>query len=209
MATPDFDSGADAQDTAEAFDETHNTDEDVSPDETRSFAPDLFDDVYDVTKAEGDEDEDDEALDAADYNPDDLDDDDLEDDDESAAAYLADDEDDDFDDEDEDEEDGILAASADDAELEYAADVDDAGRTDNRQARRFESSHELSEEQVKDLGYGGRDTEESSQDAEGSGSGAHADDVEDESHPRQEKLLDEGIEESFPASDPVSVKRIT
>jgi hypothetical protein len=26
---------------------------------------------------------------------------------------------------------------------------------------------------------------------------------------RQEKLLDEGVEESFPASDPVSVKRIT
>ena len=28
-----------------------------------------------------------------------------------------------------------------------------------------------------------------------------------ESH--QEKLLDEGVEETFPASDPVSVKRIT
>lgn len=26
---------------------------------------------------------------------------------------------------------------------------------------------------------------------------------------RQEQLLDEGLEESFPASDPVSVKRIT
>lgn len=26
---------------------------------------------------------------------------------------------------------------------------------------------------------------------------------------RQEELLDEGIEETFPASDPVSVKRIT
>lgn len=26
---------------------------------------------------------------------------------------------------------------------------------------------------------------------------------------RQEKLLDEGVEETFPASDPVSVKRIT
>jgi hypothetical protein len=33
------------------------------------------------------------------------------------------------------------------------------------------------------------------------------DDDERESH--QEDLLDEGIEESFPASDPVSVKRIT
>ena len=33
----------------------------------------------------------------------------------------------------------------------------------------------------------------------------HADQAED----RQEALLDEGIEESFPASDPVSAKRIT
>ncbi len=33
----------------------------------------------------------------------------------------------------------------------------------------------------------------------------------DESHPkrRQELLLDQGVEETFPASDPVSVKRIT
>jgi hypothetical protein len=28
-------------------------------------------------------------------------------------------------------------------------------------------------------------------------------------HPHQEELLDEGIEETFPASDPVSVKHIT
>ncbi len=33
----------------------------------------------------------------------------------------------------------------------------------------------------------------------------HTDQAED----RQEALLDEGIEESFPASDPVSAKRIT
>jgi hypothetical protein len=33
--------------------------------------------------------------------------------------------------------------------------------------------------------------------------------VEDEKADHQEELLDEGIEESFPASDPVSVKRIT
>jgi hypothetical protein len=31
----------------------------------------------------------------------------------------------------------------------------------------------------------------------------------DEAEDRQEALLDEGLEESFPASDPVSVKRIT
>lgn len=206
MATPDIDSGADAQDTAEAFDETHNTDEDVSPDETRSFAPDLFDDVYDVTRADGDEDDEDEALDAADYDPDDLDDDDLEEDGDD-AVYLTDD-DDDLDGEDEDDEDGILAAPSNDAELEYTDDLDEAGRTDNRMARRFESSHELSEDQVETLGYR-QPREKATGDVETEGSGACADDVPDESHPRQEKLLDEGIEESFPASDPVSVKRIT
>jgi hypothetical protein len=39
----------------------------------------------------------------------------------------------------------------------------------------------------------------------------HADDdaVDLPVHPHQDELLDEGIEETFPASDPVSVKRIT
>lgn len=31
----------------------------------------------------------------------------------------------------------------------------------------------------------------------------------DESESRQEALIDEGLEETFPASDPVSAKRIT
>jgi hypothetical protein len=31
----------------------------------------------------------------------------------------------------------------------------------------------------------------------------------DQSEDRQEALIDEGVEETFPASDPVSVKRIT
>lgn len=41
------------------------------------------------------------------------------------------------------------------------------------------------------------------------GSGATADDVEDESDPDEEERLDEGLEETFPASDPVSTKHIT
>lgn len=148
MATPDTD--FDAQDTAEAYDETHSTDEEGAPGETSSFAPDLFDDVYDVTKAEGDEDEDeDEALDAADYDPDDLEDEEVEEVERDPALYL--DDDDDLDDE--DAEDGVLHVSPEDAELEYTDALDDAGRTDNRQARRFESSHELSQEQLDLLGY--------------------------------------------------------
>jgi hypothetical protein len=39
--------------------------------------------------------------------------------------------------------------------------------------------------------------------------GPGPDDVPDEIHPHQDELLDEGVEETFPASDPVSVKRIT
>ena len=38
---------------------------------------------------------------------------------------------------------------------------------------------------------------------------AHPDDVATEMDPHQDELLDEGVEETFPASDPVSVKHIT
>jgi len=41
------------------------------------------------------------------------------------------------------------------------------------------------------------------------GTGATADDVVDESDPADEGRLDEGLEETFPASDPVSAKHIT
>lgn len=41
------------------------------------------------------------------------------------------------------------------------------------------------------------------------GSGASADDVEDESDPDEEERLDEGLEETFPASDPVSAQHIS
>ena len=41
------------------------------------------------------------------------------------------------------------------------------------------------------------------------GTGATADDIEDESDPDEDGRLDEGLEETFPASDPVSAKHIT
>jgi hypothetical protein len=41
------------------------------------------------------------------------------------------------------------------------------------------------------------------------GSGVTADDVADEADPHEQDLLDEGLEETFPASDPVSAKHIT
>jgi hypothetical protein len=41
------------------------------------------------------------------------------------------------------------------------------------------------------------------------GSGATAEDVEVEADAHEDELLDEGLEETFPASDPVSAKHIT
>ncbi|MDB5421157.1 MAG: hypothetical protein JWR59_1104 [Brevundimonas sp.] len=213
MAFPDLDAeGYDPQDQAEAFDETHNTDELGYPDETRSFEPDLFEDTYDATSAQGDADEDDVALDASDYDPEDLDDEDT-DEEEGHPLYL----DDDLEDEDDDlEEDDLLtepslqAASDDEADLEFTDNVDDAGRTSDRMARRYESPGELSQADVRSLGYGNDDKKETGMaDDKAKGSGATAEDVEDQSHPHQEELLDEGVEETFPASDPVSVKHIT
>jgi hypothetical protein len=40
-------------------------------------------------------------------------------------------------------------------------------------------------------------------------SGASADDVAEDNDPDEEDRLDEGLEETFPASDPVSAKHIT
>lgn len=217
MAVPDIDGGDgyDPQDSAEAFDETHSTDELGYPDETRSFEPDLFDEEYDATSAQGDADEDDVALDAGEYDPDDLTSDDI-DEDEAAKLFL----DDDLEDEDDDlasaesliEREALQAAGG-EADIESVADIDDATHSRDRLARRYESSGELSDEDVRELGYaerGDKETTMGDNDKDkASGSGASADDVADESHPRQEELLDEGIEESFPASDPVSVKHIT
>ena len=214
MAIPDIDAeGYDPQDQAEAFDETHNTDEMGYPDETRSFEPDLFDDVYDATAADGDADEDDDTLDASDLEAADLDEVET-DEDEDDVVYL----DDDLEDEDDDlVEDDLLIqpshqhASADEADLEYTDHLDDAGRGADRLARRYESQGELSLSDVQSLGYGQDEKKETDMDPndKAKGSGASADDVEDESLEHQEELLDEGIEETFPASDPVSVKHIT
>ena len=69
----------------------------------------------------------------------------------------------------------------------------------------------VSDEDLRTLGYeASRDEDEDEdEDDETPATGPSADDVDDESDARQEELLDEGVEETFPASDPVSVKRIT
>ncbi len=162
MVVPDIDGadGYDPQDSAEAFDETHNTDELGYPDETRSFEPDLFDDTYDATAAQGDSDE--EDFDPDDVDGDDLDDDEVEEE-EADKAFL----DDDLEDEDDDlvSDEAFIEASGltiarDEAPLELMADTDDAQGVRSNLSRRFESGGELSDEDVRDLGYAGRGEKE-------------------------------------------------
>ncbi len=185
----------DAQDLAEVFDETHLTDDDDD-----DIAPDQALDVYDFTSALGDAREV-PALDAADVDLRALDDEDLETD-EDVDDHLDDDLEDasesqDIDAEDEDTEDGVVRLSLEEADIETVADVDRFSDADDEEAD-YESDV-LSDDDVKDLGY----------DDKGEAPGPKPEDTPDESDPHQEELLDEGVEETFPASDPVSVKRIT
>jgi hypothetical protein len=177
----DADSG-DEQDLAEAFDETHREGEDPNLiDAEDELDPDLDSRAYDVTRADGDEDEDEEE------DEDDLDDDDL-------------DEEEDEDDEEDDVEasrgEGLAADApetenlagtdrwstirpgADEPGLILAEDLDQVAAPRDRQADKFESNGPLSDEQIANLGY------------------------EDGEH-----RLDEGLKETFPASDAVAARR--
>ena len=197
--TPDV--GLDAQDQAEIFDET-NLDDDAE-----FVTLEEMPDVYDATQALGDGREV-RSFDAADLDAEALDDEDLEDDedldDELRDDLEDDEEDDDIDDEDLDAEDGVDPVGRDEVELAAVADVDAATNIDDEDEADYESE-DLSDDDLEDLGYAGGDDDDESKGA----GGGHPDDVPDEVHPHQDELLDEGVEETFPASDPVSVKRIT
>ena len=140
-------------------------------------------DVYDFTSALGDARES-TALDAAELDPDALEDEDVDVDqdvDDRLDGDLEDEGDnEDVDAEDVDSEDGVVEVALDDPEVETVAAIDQLP--------------------------GPRDEAEEDDDPP---KGTHPDDVPDDSIPHQEDLLDEGVEETFPASDPVSVKRIT
>jgi len=183
----DQDIDFDAQDRAEAFDEDNFSE---YGDERRTFEE--LDDVLDVTQARGDA-VDDEALDAGEYDPDELTDEDIEEEEDDVEVHMASDdlsEADDFDDDDpgEDVVEGL--------ELVGDADRVEGGEDDftNFQARG------LSDEDIERLGYG-----QSSRSPNEPAAGHSAEDVEDTRDPKTEALLDEGIEETFPASDPVSI----
>jgi hypothetical protein len=173
----DFD-GYDEQDGAEAFDEALLDDkEEVN--EMRTFEE--LPDVLDVTRADGDRDEDEAlALDADEFDEGAFDDNDLEEDHELDYRAAEGDEG--------DEEEMAFEADAfddDDAGdesiegLDEVADADlvEGGEDDftNFQAKG------LSDEDIERLGYGRRD--------------------------EAERALDEGLKGTFPASDPVSVTR--
>lgn len=250
---PDVDDEIDAQDEAEAFDETHGLDEDptgADPDDVDDD-PDELTDVYDVTSALGDADDDGEEDETADDDDDDLDDLDLDDEEEA-------DEDGDLDNDLEDAPEADARAGLDrlidrtaeraapvEPNLAYVDDLDAVTNPRDDDVDKYESVRELSDEQLADLGYlpdrkqqevyvvkdedqtvstkleNSRDWEERSfgEDIELSileggvpeptGSGASADDVEDEADPDEQERLEEGLEETFPASDPVSAKHIT
>jgi len=174
-------------------------------------------DVFDVTSAVGDSDDDAAAI------GEELDDDeiidlerdgdmtDLEDDELAARmpeAYDEEDEElDEFESGDDLGEASVAAAPARDAQIEFTGDVDDVTDPGDDDVDAYES-REVSDEDLRAMGY--QPTRNDQRDEEQTGStGPSADDVADESDARQEELLDEGVEETFPASDPVSVKRIT
>lgn len=204
MEEPD---GADAQDIAEVFDED-NLDGDARrfarADEELNF--DDMPDVYDATRAKGDEDDEEgligEDLDDADLvelvsSERDESDEEDEEDFHSAAGVS---------DEDEDEE-----AEPEEVGLTYAGDLNTAPGAHSA-AQRYES-RTLSDDDLEELGYAdgapARSTP-SGASAPGEATGERRSfKADEEAHEAEDKRLDEGVEETFPASDPVSVKHIT
>lgn len=166
------DDGYDDQDGAEAFDEA-NLDDHEELNEMRTFEE--LPDLLDVTRADGDRDEDEAlALDSDEFDEDAFDDADLEEDDELDYRGAADDRD-----EDEFDEDRVDPDSIDGLDEVADADQVSGGEDDftNFQAKG------LSDEDLLRMGYAGW------------------------AEPQTERALDIGLEDTFPASDPVSITR--
>jgi hypothetical protein len=233
------DAGRDDQDTAETFDE-EMTEGDKPALEGAAFED--LPDVYDVTRARGD-DSDIVDLDEADFDEEAVDDEDFEEEDEvgDQETYAEGDLEDDP-----DEIDRIAARGRDEVELEYKPDVDDR-RGARSGAGGYEARGELDEDDLDELGYGADEEEEQAEVEDAVPAGAEAKSFatpaqarrprEDADTPhtrpadeplkhgrvhdhlgahhltagehRQEALLDEAIDETFPASDPIAPKHIT
>ncbi len=198
---PDRDSedAHDGQDIAEVLDED-NLDSDsrrlARGDDELNF--DDMPEVFDVTRADGDEDDDDAVI------GDDLDDDEI------VALSLDDaDEGDDQDDdyrasenlEDDDEE------ASDEVELSYAGDLNSTAGARSG-AQRYES-RTLSDDDLTELGYKAAPKEPKSFE-DSKKTRPEQDDVKAQAKAdHEDEQLDAGLQETFPASDPVSVKHIT
>lgn len=173
------DDGYDDQDSAETFDEA-NLDDREQIGEMRTFEeiPDLFD----VTRADGDRDDDEgRAMDASDFNEDEFDDDDLEEDDELDYRAAADDRDED---EDAFDEDQLEPDSIDGLDEVADAELVSGGEDD---FTNFQSKA-VSDDDLRLMGY-----------ARAGGAGT--------ADQKAERALEIGLEDTFPASDPVSVTR--
>lgn len=207
---------ADAQDQAEVYDEDNYSDGSGDDGgEMRTFEE--LPDVYDATTAVGDDD-DDAALIGEELDDDEIidlerdgDETDLEDDDLVARDQEVfdpeDEEPDEFDALDDLGEATANLARADEADIEFTGDIDGATDPDDEHVEDYETDR-VSDEDLRMLGYPDEKKDKDGK-PDKSGTGATAEDVAEECDPRQEDLLDEGVEETFPASDPVSVKRIT
>lgn len=160
---PDVDDGFDPQDEAEVYDETHRADEMPFGVRDGLDEPDMDEDVYDVTSALGDAD--DELLSADDYDADDLDALDLdeeEDEDDNLDDDLEDEPDHDYDGETDHEVDRAAGRAApDEPGLAYTDDLDRRLNPRDSQTKRYESARPLSDEQLAELGYlpPGKETE--------------------------------------------------
>jgi hypothetical protein len=208
---------SDAQDRAEIWDEDNvDTDADrfLTADEELDF--DERPDVFDATRRVGDEDDEDALI------GDDLDDEEIvalgedkDDEDAEDDAYRLRDQDA-FDDdernpsdlaeEDLDGVDAVTRLGADEVELEDAGDLNNRSGAAGS-AKRFESSR-LSDEEIERLGYGPGAAAQPGEPRSFDPASERTDE-ENARHDHLDSLLDQGVEETFPASDPVSVRHIT
>jgi hypothetical protein len=190
--TPDIDS----QDVAEVFDED-NLDSDAMrlarDDEELNF--DDMPDVYDVTSAKGDEDDEDAVI------GDDLDDDEIVEISTQEADESEDEEDDDAyrASENRDTDDDEDLEALDEVGLSYGGDMDTVPGAHSA-AQRYES-RTLSDRDLTELGY-----KDAPKEPKSFRPAAEPRDRAEADH--EDAQLDSGLEETFPASDPVSVKPI-
>lgn len=149
----DTDGDYDPQDQAEVLDESNLTEAGT---DFVTFEEIEDDNIKDLTQLIGDTDDDAaESLDEEDFTDEAVDDDDLETDEDSPdelSDAVAEENLDDLEDGDLDEVDGVAALSENEVELEYVGDMTTLEHA-RSSAKPFESTGELSNEDLQELGY--------------------------------------------------------